>query len=137
MHGNPQAISITRPLKNHWVNNMKRGEVVWVDLGNPPGGSGKEQAGNRPGVVISAGSSDPGNPMVTLVPLSCAKSANRFPHTIDNILPSSENGLRCNSVALIFQIRSLDKNRVRSIAGNLEDHYLKQIEEIIRDMLFI
>jgi mRNA interferase MazF len=116
---------------------MKRGEVVWVDLGNPPGGSGREQAGDRPGVVISAGDSEPGNPMVTFVPLTCVRNANRFPHTVDNIVPSNANGLRCISVALIFQIRSLDKNRVRRIAGNLEEHYLSQIEEKIKNMLSI
>lgn len=116
---------------------MKRGEVVWVDLGNPPGGAGREQAGDRPGVIISAGHADTGNPMVTLVPLTCKISARRFPHTLDNIVPSSVNGLSCNSVALIFQMRSLDKRRVRNIAGKLEDHYLTQIEEKIKSMLLL
>ena len=116
---------------------MNRGEVVWVDLGNPPGGSGREQAGDRPGIVISAGDSNPGNPMITIVPLTCVRGANRFPHAVDNIVPSQTNGLGCTSVALIHQIRSLDKNRVRRISGNLEDHYLKQIEVEIKNLLFI
>lgn len=114
---------------------MKRGDVVWVDLGKPPGGAGREQAGDRPGVVVSEGDADAGNPMVTLVPLTCKTSARRFPHTLDNIVPSSVNGLNCNSVALIFQMRSLDKKRVRNVAGQLEDHYLEQIEEKIKSML--
>lgn len=116
---------------------MKRGEVVWVDLGNPPGGAGREQAGDRPGVVVSVGDADAGNPMVTLVPLTCRRSARRFPHTLDNIVPSSVNGLSCNSVALIFQIRSLDRKRVRNVVGKLEDHYLRRIEEKIRSMLLL
>lgn len=137
MRGKQQAISIIGPLKILWENKLKRGDVVWVDLGIPPSGSGREQAGDRPGVVLSAGNSDFGNPMVTLIPLTCVSGSNRFPHTVDNIIPSSANGLLCNSVALVFQIRSLDKNRVRRIAGNLEGHYLNQIEEKIRNMLFI
>lgn len=116
---------------------MDRGEVVWVDLGNPPGGSGREQGGDRPAVIISKGSSDPRNPMITMIPLTCQSNANRFPYTVDSIQPSKVNGLSCISVALIFQIRSLDKKRVRRIAGNLEEQYMKQIEQQVRNLLLI
>lgn len=115
---------------------MNRGDIVWVDLGNPPGGSGREESGDRPGVVISNGDSDPNNPMFTIVPLTCSRSASRFPFTVDNIIPSNVNGLTCTSVAMVFQIRSLDKRRVRRVSGRLEIHFLSQIEDKIKNLLF-
>ncbi len=113
---------------------MKRGDVLWVDLGNPPGGSGREQAGTRPAIAISGGDLDPNNPMLTLIPLTGSIKAIRFPHTV-TIEPSTENGLKKDSIAMVFQTRSLDKRRVIQVAGHLEDEYLKQIEEALEKLL--
>lgn len=115
---------------------MRRGDVLWVDLGNPPGGSGREQSGDRPSIAISGCDSDPDNPMITIIPLTSSRNASRFPYTVE-INPSSQNRLNTVSIAMVFQIRSLDKNRVTRITGHLEDGYIIKIENIIRDMLFL
>ena len=113
---------------------MIRGDILSIDLGNPPGGSGREQSGIRPAIAISLGDADQSNPMITVVPLTGSTSATRFPHTL-RISPTQQNGLSVESVAMVFQIRSIDKRRVRSTRGHLEHEILSDIELLIRNML--
>ncbi len=113
---------------------MKRGDILFVDLENPPGGSGREQAGKRPAVAISLGDSDPNNPLITVVPMTTTESTKRFSHTLE-INPSTENGLSNLSIAMGFQITSIDKRRVIKVVGKLEEHLIQQIEDLLRLMM--
>ena len=113
---------------------MNKGDVAYFDLGNPPGGSGREQAGTRPAIIISGGSTDRGNPMVTVVPLTTNSTTTKFPHT-QLITSSKDNGLSTDSVALIFQIRSLDKRRIKNIVGKLSPKNLKRVEQHLSTLL--
>ena len=113
---------------------MIRGDILSIDLGNPPGGAGREQSGIRPAIAVSLGDADQSNPMITIVPLTGSLSAARFPHT-QSIVPTSQNGLSVESIAMVFQIRSIDKRRVRSIIGHLESDMLTDINNIINTML--
>lgn len=113
---------------------MDRGEIAFFNLGSPPGGSGHEQSGCRPGIIISSDGSDTNNPMVIIIPLTKHINASRFPHTL--FIPSSSlNGLAYDSVALTFQMRALDKARYVKPLGSLESHLFQKIESQIRDAL--
>ncbi len=72
--------------------------------------------------------------MLTLIPLTTSISTSRFPHTI-KIKQSKENGLKKVSIAMVFQIRSLDKRRILHVAGHLEEQYMKEIEESLQELL--
>lgn len=115
---------------------MKKGDILWIDLGNPPGGSGREQAGTRPGIAISQGDFNAKNPMLTIIPLTSSMNARRFPYSV-MIKRSKKNGLPKDSIAMVFQIRSVDKRRVNQTLGHLEDIYLAQIEEALANMLLL
>lgn len=121
-------------MKGQIENLINRGDVILVDLGTPAGGSGHEQAGRRPVTVISLGNSDPENPMITVVPLTGKTEKSRFPHTM-LVNPSSQNGLTVNSVLMAFQVTSIDKRRVLNVLGSLENDYMEQLEQLIRNLM--
>jgi mRNA-degrading endonuclease toxin of MazEF toxin-antitoxin module len=100
---------------------MARGDVVWVNFA----GQGHQQAGYRPAIVVG---DNPAVPVVTVIPLTGQTKALRFPATVE-IRASQHNGLRQNSVALVFQIISIDRQQIQGdSAGQLEAHLLEAIE---------
>jgi mRNA-degrading endonuclease toxin of MazEF toxin-antitoxin module len=113
---------------------MRRGDVLWVDLKNPPGGRGHEQAGRRPSVAITLGDEDADNPMLTVVPCTKAMDKESYPHTM-TVEPSDENGLTEKSVLMGFQIVSLDKRRVIKVVGRLEEAHFRELEDLLRNLL--
>lgn len=80
----------------------------------------------RPGLVIV----DTKTNMVLTIPLTSNIQALRFPDTIE-IKKSKENKLEKDSIALVFQIQSLDKKRFVNKIGVLEDSYMSQIDKIL------
>jgi len=113
---------------------MNRGDIAYFDLGTPPGGIGHEQSGKRPGIIISKDVTDPNNPMVIIIPLTKNIVASRFPHTLF-IPKSSTNNLSYDSIALVFQMRALDKTRLLNSVGSLENQHLLKIETQLRNIL--
>ncbi len=102
---------------------MTPGDVIWVEL---PPVQGHEQMGLRPAVVLQDDSAASGSPLVIVVPLTTAKRAIRFPGAVA-IQASTTNGLSAPSVALVHQIRALDRYRLRHTIGRLEAAQLAQI----------
>jgi len=113
---------------------MRRGDVIRLDLGIPPGGSGHEQAGKRPAIVVSLSDEDPNNPMITVIPTTGKIDKSRFPHTLE-VDPSIQNGLTTKSVFLAFQVVSYDKRRVIEVIGSLESKYMYQLEQKLRQLM--
>ena len=81
---------------------MKKGDIFLVDLSS---GFGHEQRGFRPAILVSSFIAG----MVVVIPLTTKFESLRFPYTL-SIIASSVNSLEQNSVALVFQIKSIDKN---------------------------
>ena len=86
---------------------MQRGEVWSVSL---PFSPGREQSGDRPAIVLQHALYGEGSPLVLTVPITSQVAALRFPAAVE-IAPSSTNGLRQPSVAMVFQTRALDRHR--------------------------
>lgn len=118
------------------INIISKFDIVRVDLINPAGKNGHEQAGLRPVIVISLCDNDPDNPMVTVIPFTGKLSKIRFPHTLV-IEPSIQNGLSTKSVLLVFQVVSIDKRRIIEKIGTLEETYVVSLHQLIRSMLQI
>jgi mRNA interferase MazF len=80
-----------------------RGDIWSVDLTDA---RGHEQGGLRPAIVLAVAHGS----ITIVVPLTTTQAAFSFPYS-HGIEKSSQNGLSCNSAALIFQIVALSKNR--------------------------
>jgi mRNA interferase MazF len=90
------------------------GSIHWVVL---PAVNGHEQHGRRPGILLQV-DQYANLPVVLVVPLTTSKSALRFPGTV-LINPTPENGLRQQSIALVFQLRAVDRTRIAEPLGKL------------------
>ena len=113
---------------------MNRGDVVRVDLPQPTGKPGREQFGERPAVIIQVGKATANLATVVVVPFtSNKKSLNFFGSVL--VAATALNGLDCDSIALIQQLRTIDKNRIRRTVGKLSADDLSKIEAVVRELL--
>lgn len=94
---------------------MKPGDIYWVDL---PPSQGREQAGRRPAIVLQDDGYAGGLPLFIAVPLTTAAASRRFAGTVP-IPATADNGLSQDSVALVFQLRALDRRRLRERIGTI------------------
>jgi mRNA interferase MazF len=94
---------------------MRIGDIHWVEL---PNVGGREQAGRRPAVILQDDAYAGSLPTTIVVPLSSAMAALRFPGTV-RINATNVSGLRIDSVALVFQIRAIDRARIAERIGRL------------------
>lgn len=109
--------------------NIQRGQIYFVDL-NPV--QGREQAGQRPVLVLST---DAINrlPLVVTVVVG-TKGANIPRDYPTNVRVSSDDsGLPMETVFLCFQIRSLDPKRFLSQpVGQLSEAKMQEVERAVR-----
>jgi len=80
-------------------------------LGSTASRNGHEQRGRRPAVILQDEQYAGELPVVLVLPLTTTRAAMRFAGTA-LIQPTAENGLRQGSVALVFQLRAIDRHRV-------------------------
>ena len=107
---------------------VHRGEIYFVDL-NPV--KGREQAGQRPVLVLSVDAINKLPLVVTVVVGTKGENISRnFPTNV-RVSPE-ESGLPMETIFLCFQIRSLDPKRFpEKPAGKLSDKVLKRIENVV------
>ncbi len=96
---------------------MTIGEIHWVEL---PDSGGREQAGRRPAIVIQNDNYAGCLPTVLVIPFSSAIAALRFPGTTP-IKADGRPGLRTDSVALVFQLRAIDRGRTKEKIGMVSE----------------
>src|ERR671939_551776 len=102
---------------------IERGEIYFVNL-NPT--QGREQAGNRPVLVLSIDAINRLPLVVTAV--VGTKGENITRDYLTNVrVSTAESGLPMETVFLCFQIRSLDPKRFPAkAAGRLSDAAMKK-----------
>jgi len=111
---------------------MDRGNIWLVELTKTPSDIvGHEEGKTRPCLIIV---NNQEVRMTTIIPLTGNLSANRFPHTY-TLKSSSKNGLNTDSVALIFQIRSLSHKRFITYRGEINKKDLDRILELLKQYL--
>lgn len=93
------------------------GDIHWVDF---PQANGREQQGRRPAIVMQDDRYAGSLPTTLVIPLSTAKRALRFAGTA-LIDATQDSGLRQESVALVFQFRAIDRNRVKDRLGSISE----------------
>jgi len=107
-----------------------RGEVWLVSL---PTGQGHEQQGERPAIILAE--MDLAR-VVTLVPITSSPAASKFPHTF-KLIHSKENGLQTDSTVLVFQVTTIDINKLVHKLGELSEKDQKTLDALLTDFLKI
>jgi mRNA interferase MazF len=102
---------------------MQRGEVWQTDIPFTPG---HVQTGERPAVIVQDDPFITTLPTILIVPFTGSQRATRFPGTV-LVRPDGQNGLTVPSVALVFQLRALDKRSFLRRLGVLDAATLDQI----------
>jgi len=103
---------------------VDRGTVILVEL-DPT--VGHEQRGLRPCIAVSdpAVNADQRFPLIAVVPLTGTPGEGAlYPE-----LSPGKSGLAKTSYALVDQIRSIDKRRIRSVFGRVTREELASVDE--------
>ena len=107
---------------------MKRGEIWLTEI---PSSGGHEQYGFRPVIIIQTTKTN----VITIIPLTTNEKSGRFPFTLE-IIPSKKNNLIKKSMALVFQLRGIDKNKLKRKIGELNENENSKILELIKEYFF-
>ncbi len=107
---------------------LKRGEI-W--LANLDPFQGSEQAGTRPVIIFQNDIISQFSTTAVAIPLTTNQRRASLPVCLP--IQQGEGGLSKDSVALCFQMRSLDKTRLVRRLGQLNDR-IKLNDRIIREL---
>jgi mRNA interferase MazF len=102
---------------------MPLGDILWADL---PASDGHEQAARRPVLIFQDDGYAGSLPTTFIIPITSSQAALRFPGTVA-IPATAANGLAYDSVLLVFQLRALDRKRLRSPIGTAEAAVIAQV----------
>jgi mRNA interferase MazF len=111
---------------------MQRGDVFWFE---PDPVLGSEQAGRRPGIVLSRDAVNRASPVIIVVPLTTYRGQTLYPS--DVLIRAPEGGLPQDSVVLGLHIRAIDRRRLGQRLGRISRPTLEQIEQAILQVLDI
>lgn len=103
---------------------VRRGDIWMADL--RIGAVGSEQGKIRPVLVVQNNIGNKHSPTVTVVPLTSRTKNNLPTHVILN-----EPCLPSRSIALVEQIRTIDKSRLIRHIGRISKSIMNQINEAI------
>lgn len=109
---------------------MQEGDIYLVEI---PLSGGHEQAGLRLAIIVQAVGIEK-VPTVLIVPLTSKLRAADFPFTFI-IEPDQTNNLNVESVALVFQLRAIDKRRLKNKIGKIEQEKLELLKRILKEIL--
>ena len=110
---------------------MDIGDIYTIEI---PPTNGHEQAGSRPAIIIQAQQFEKQLSTVLIVPLTSQLAAQTFPGTF-LIHPDAQNGLSKDSVALVFQLRAIDKKRLMRRLGRLTANNLAQLYQLVKKLM--
>lgn len=102
----------------------KEGTVYWANL-DPI--QGHEQGGLRPVLVLQNDILNESLNTTIIVPLTTSMKPKRF--MTSHFLPKQDSGLPHDSIALLYQIRSIDNRRLKKIAGKISLFHLMKVRQ--------
>lgn len=110
-------------------DHLHRGTVVWVDL-DPA--RGREQAGNRPAVVIASDDYLDSVPELVIVIPVTTRNRN-WPHHVRLTGPNLTLGR--DSFAMTEQPRTIARSRIRRLAGTVGPRPMAEIDQWLQDFM--
>ena len=105
---------------------VKRGDLYYADL-SPVVGS--EQGGIRPVLVVQNDIGNKYSPTVIAAAITSQLNKAKLPTHIN--LPAEQYGLPKNSVVLLEQIRTIDKQRLKEKIGELPKGVMSRVNEAL------
>ncbi len=106
---------------------MNKGEIWHIEI---PFSDGHEQSGARPAIIIAETQTN----VVLVVPFTSNIQALRFPFTIE-VKPTEKNGLNAISAALVFQMRAIDKRRLKEKIGEIDNFLIVELNDMLKKLL--
>ena len=113
----------------------KRGDIIWVDLGQHPGRH--IQSGRRPCLIVNTNKSNA--KVYTVMPGTCQMEKDGFPVHV-TIEPNEVQGsLNRTTIFMAEQLVTVDENQVMLMAGYLkkESDAMLRINEVLMRQLEI
>ena len=107
-------------------NSVKRGDIFYADL-SPVVGS--EQGGVRPVLIVQNDMGNRHSPTVIAAAITSQMNKAKLPTHIE--LSAEKYGLKKASVALLEQLRTLDKMRLKERIGKLEDEKMDEVDRAL------
>ena len=105
---------------------VKRGDIFYADL-SPVVGS--EQGGLRPVLIVQNDVGNKYSPTVIAAAITSKLGKANLPTHID--VYAEKVGLQRDSVVLLEQIRTIDKQRLKEKMGHLDEDMMKSVNEAI------
>ena len=105
---------------------IKRGEVYYADL-SPVVGS--EQGGVRPVLILQNNVGNKYSPTVIVAAITRKIDKSRVP---THVAIGKDKGLTDDSVALLEQIRTIDKQRLTDKITHLNDDIMKEVDKALK-----
>ena len=110
------------------LHQVKRGDIFYAEL-NPVTGS--EEGGRRPVLVVQNNAGNLVSPTVIVAPITCRpKHGGHAMH-----VPLTNPRLYEGSMALLEQIRTIDRSRLRRFVCTISEHNMRLIERAIHTSL--
>ena len=108
------------------MNNIRRGDIFYADL-SPVIGS--EQGGLRPVLIVQNDVGNKYSPTVIAAAITSRMTKSKLPTHIDVL--GDNVGLSKDSVILLEQIRTLDKQRLKEKTGRLTEKDLEKVNRAL------
>lgn len=106
---------------------VRRGDIYYADL-SPVIGS--EQGGIRPVLIVQNDVGNKYSPTVIAAAITSKKFKTQLPTHIS--VQADECGLAKDSIVLLEQVRTLDKQRLRERMGSLDDFEMSKINHALQ-----
>ncbi len=106
--------------------NVKRGDIYYADL-SPVVGS--EQGGVRPVLIVQNDVGNKYSPTVIAAAITSQQEKSRLPTHIS--VNGNTCGLSKDSVVLLEQVRTIDKQRLKERMGNLSQGDMNKINKAL------
>ena len=115
-----------KSMESEFCMTVKRGDIYYADL-SPVVGS--EQGGLRPVLIVQNDVGNKYSPTVIAAAITSQIGKNRMPTHIEVL--ADHFGLAKDSVILLEQIRTIDKQRLKEKMGHLDDSIMKKVNDAI------
>lgn len=106
---------------------MKRGFIFYADL-SPVVGS--EQGGFRPVLVVQNNVGNKYSPTVIIAAITSHIEKAKLPTHVE--LSAGEHGLEKDSVILLEQIRTIDKQRLQQKITEMDEKIMSKVDEALK-----
>ncbi len=106
---------------------MKRGDVFYADL-SPVVGS--EQGGVRPVLIIQNDIGNRFSPTVIVAAITAQIQKAKLPTHVE--IEAKTHGMERDSVILLEQIRTIDKQRLTDKITHLDDETMRKVDEALQ-----